>query len=61
MIDGINGYVAAGYALIWGAIVVYAWRTRRRLRAAERALAGSAPRAGADGGDAREPTGTESR
>lgn len=35
----INGYVAVGYVLIWTAILTYAWRTRRRLRHAERELA----------------------
>jgi len=29
----------AGYALIWVALLVYAWRTARRLRTAERELA----------------------
>lgn len=35
----INGYVMAGYALIWISILAYAWRTWRRLRTAERELA----------------------
>lgn len=34
-----NGYVLAGYALIWASLLVYAWRTWRRLRLAERELA----------------------
>ena len=34
----INGYVAAGYGLIWGSIAWYTWRSWRRLRAAERQL-----------------------
>lgn len=34
-----NGYVMAGYALIWVSLLAYAWRTRRRLRMAERELA----------------------
>lgn len=35
----INGYVMAGYALIWISLAAYAWRTSRRLRTAERELA----------------------
>ncbi|MGD8494713.1 MAG: hypothetical protein PVF05_00880 [Gemmatimonadales bacterium] len=35
----INGYVAAGYGLIWGSIIWYTWRSWRRMRAAERRLA----------------------
>ena len=35
----INGYVMAGYALIWISMLAYAWRTWRRLRMAERELA----------------------
>ncbi|MFW6088675.1 MAG: CcmD family protein [Gemmatimonadota bacterium] len=35
----INGYVLIGYALIWISLLAYAWRTSRRLRAAERELA----------------------
>jgi CcmD family protein len=35
----INGYVMAGYALIWISLLAYAWRTWRRLRMAERELA----------------------
>jgi CcmD family protein len=35
----INGYVTAGYGLIWVAILWYAWRTWRRLRVVERRLA----------------------
>ena len=35
----INQYVAAGYALIWFSLLAYAWRTWRRLSAAERAVA----------------------
>lgn len=36
----INGYVMAGYGLIWISLLAYAWRTWRRLRVAERELAG---------------------
>ena len=34
----INGYVVAGYGLIWVAILWYAWRTRRRLRVVQHRL-----------------------
>ena len=36
MISGINDYVLAGYALIWVALLAYAWRVARRLHGAER-------------------------
>jgi hypothetical protein len=32
-------YTVAGYGLIWLSLIVYAWRTRRRLAEAERQLA----------------------
>ena len=32
-------YTVAGYGLIWVTLVVYAWRTRKRLAEAERELA----------------------
>ncbi len=32
-------YTVAGYGLIWLSLIVYAWRTRRRLTEAERQLA----------------------
>jgi hypothetical protein len=32
-------YTVAGYGLIWLSLMVYAWRTRRRLAEAERQLA----------------------
>ena len=34
-----NGYVVAGYALIWASLVLYAWRIARRVARAERQLA----------------------
>ena len=42
----INGYVLAGYSLIWSALAWYAWRTERRVRLAERRLDGLVPPAG---------------
>lgn len=36
-----NGYVTAGYGLIWISLLAYAWRIRRRLVVAERDLAGA--------------------
>lgn len=33
-----SGYVVTGYALIWAAVLWYAWRTNRRLARAEREL-----------------------
>lgn len=35
----INGYVAAGYGLIWVSLSWFAWRTHLRVRSAERTLA----------------------
>ena len=32
-------YTVTGYALIWSSLILYAWRTRRRLAEAERQLA----------------------
>lgn len=32
-------YTVAGYGLIWSTLILYAWRTRRRLAEAERQLA----------------------
>jgi len=32
-------YTVAGYGLIWLSLVLYAWRTQRRLAEAERQLA----------------------
>ena len=29
-------YTVAGYGLIWSTLILYAWRTRRRLAEAER-------------------------
>lgn len=34
-----NGYVIAGYGLIWISLLGYAWRIRRQLVVAERDLA----------------------
>lgn len=39
----INGYVAAGYGLIWVSLTWFAWRTQKRVRAAERALTETKP------------------
>ena len=32
-------YTVAGYGLIWLSLILYAWRTQRRLAEAERQLA----------------------
>ena len=43
-----NGYVIAGYGLIWATLLLYAWRVARRVRVAERELAATGGDAGAD-------------
>lgn len=43
-----NGYVIAGYGLIWATLLLYAWRVARRVRTAERELAATGGEGRAD-------------